>query len=546
MTRSNLSMFNNSASSSDPWVPTETSAADFRNLVSCYKWHLQNNNVSLEQVHEACSMHEELVRLGTETGIVYWLVGLLIIICNAVVLLGIIRTRQLHKPIYIYLANLAVTDVFAGIALLYRTVGHVRHGPMYDMLTYISLIIFSQMISASALVLMSTNAYVAMMHPVYFHNHAAGAKLRAAVGLSVSWILCALLAFSPIMGWNCVQMKTLTTGICISWYPLAFVVMSASILLLLCIGMLFTNISVYVTIRRREKRRLEQAAAGGPQAQGPGQNNAAQEEAQRRYEERVYKARTVMIHVVVAFVCWLLALLLFAVCKVLPDSCPRNGVFAGICLNSLINPIATLIRMPDLRNAIWQKLTGIYQTLVTTIRGNRADPQEDQAGAGDIPMIQVGPAQAERQDTPRLAPDEQSAVGNRQEGPARGEGQDTPRLAPDEQSAVGNRQEGPARGEGQDTPRLAPDQQSAVGNRQEGPARGQGQDTPRLAPDQQSAVGNRKEGPARGEGQDTPRLAPDQQSAAKKHQIRTYHRTRVPYKPSRGREVILPTIVEID
>ncbi|XP_019646537.1 PREDICTED: sphingosine 1-phosphate receptor 1-like [Branchiostoma belcheri] len=457
-------MFNNTGSS-DPWMLTETSDK-FRSLVSCYKWHLQNNNVSLAQAHEACSMHKDLVRLGTETDVVFWLMGLLIIIGNAVVLLGIIGTRQLHsdKPIYIYLANLAVTDVFAGIGLLYRTVGHVQHNVTYDFkLTYISLIIFSQITSASALTLMSINAYVAMMYPVYFHNHAGSAKLRAAVGLSISWIVCTVLAFSPKMGWNCLHIQTLTSGICISWYPLSFVITSTSILLFLCVSMLFTNISVYVAIRRRERRRLEQAAAGGPQAPGV---NPAQEEAQRKYEERVHKARTVMIHVVVAFVCWLLALLFFAVCKVLPDSCPRNGVFAGICLNSFINPIATLIRMPDLRTAIWQKLMSIYQTLVTVIRGNRVDPQEDQAGAGNIPTLQERPAQAEGQDTPRLAPDDQSAVGNCQEGPS--------------------------------------------------------------------------------EGQNTLHLAPDQQSAVKNRQIHTYRRTPGPYKPSRGREVVLPTIVEID
>eukprot|EP00058_Branchiostoma_floridae_P010380 XP_002595868.1 hypothetical protein BRAFLDRAFT_84236 [Branchiostoma floridae] len=115
-------MFNNS---SNPWMVTEgTPAPVFANLVSCYKWHLQNNTASIAQANEACSMHEDLVRLGTETDIVFWLMGLLIIISNAVVLVGIIGTRELRRPIYFYLANLAVTDVFAGIGLLYRTVGH--------------------------------------------------------------------------------------------------------------------------------------------------------------------------------------------------------------------------------------------------------------------------------------------------------------------------------------------------------------------------------------------------------------------------------------
>ncbi|KAI8514710.1 Gamma-tubulin complex component 5 [Branchiostoma belcheri] len=586
-------------------MPTETSAGEFRNLVSCYKWHLQNN-VSLEQVHEACSMDQDLVELGTETEVVFWLMGLLIIISNAVVLLGIIGTKQLHRPIYIYLANLAITDVFAGIGFLYRIVGHAGHGAMYDFrLTYASIIISSQITSASALAVLSINTYIAVMHPLFFHIHADSAKLRAGVTITVSWIVFSLLAFSPCMGWNCVHLETLTTGICISWYPLAFVVTCSSIALLLCVVMLFTNIRVYVAIRQREKRRLAQAAAGGHQASGvngPGQNNAAQEEAHRKYEERVYKARTVMIHVVVAFACWLLPLLLFVFCRVLPDFCPNNGVFSGICLNSLINPIATLIRTPDLRSAIWQKLTGVHQTLVTVIRRNRADPQEDQAGTGDVPSLQEGSARGRGHNTPRLAPGEQSMVGNCQEGPAHGEGQNAPRLAPGEQSMVGNCQEGPAHGEGQNAPRLAPGEQSMVGNCQEGPAHGEGQNAPRLAPGEQSMVGNcqegpahgegqnaprlapgeqsavrsprqegsahgegqnaqrlspdeqsavrnpRQEGPAHGEGQSTPRLAPDEQSAVKNRhrQIHTYRRMPEPSKPSRDTAGLQPIVVEID
>ncbi|XP_066266078.1 sphingosine 1-phosphate receptor 1-like [Branchiostoma lanceolatum] len=453
-------MFNNS---SNPWMLTEeTSAPEFANLVSCYKFHLRNNTASIAQANEACSMQEDLVRLGTGTDVVFWLMGLLIIISNAVVLLGIIGTRELHRPIYFFLANLAITDVFAGIGLLYRTVGHVGHSAMYDFLmTYINSIIFAQMTSASALSLLSLSSYVAVKHPIYFHVYADNAKLLTVVAMFVSWIVFSLLAFSPSMGWNCLHMQTLTTGICISYYPLAFVITCASILFLLCIVMMFTNISILLAIREREHRRLEQAIASAHQASGEnssGQNNAAQEEANRKFEERVYKARTVMIHVVVSFLFWLLPLLLVAVCRFSPDICPRrNGMFAGFSLNSFINPLATLIRTADIRNAIWQRLTGVRQTLVTVIRGNRVNPQEDQAGTGDAPNLQEGPAHGEGQNTLSLrAPNEQPAVGNRvnpqedqagtgdapnlQEGPAHGEGQHTPSLrAPDEQPAVGNR-----------------------------------------------------------------------------------------------------------
>eukprot|EP00058_Branchiostoma_floridae_P010379 XP_002595867.1 hypothetical protein BRAFLDRAFT_84235 [Branchiostoma floridae] len=417
-------MFNNS---SDPWMlPEETSVPKFIDLPSCYKWHLRNNTVSIAQADKACSMHDDLVSLGTETDIVFLLIGLITIISNAVVILGIVVTRELRKPIYFYLANLAMADVFAGIGLLYHIVGQPGHNLMYDsMLTYFNFVIFSQLTSASALSLLSVNSYVGVKHPIYFHIHADSAKLRAVVAMTVSWLIVSLLVFSPSMGWNCLHMETLTTGNCNHYYSLAFVIICACILFLLCIVMLFTNISVYVhvALREREKRRLEQAGVplGAPGENGPVQNveggdqpnNAAQEEAQRKYEARVYRSRTVMIHVVVAFVFWLLPLLLMAVCRSHPDMCPtRIGtvIFSSFSLNSLINPMATLYRTAELRDAIWQKLTGIHQTLVTVIRGNRVNPQEDQAGTGDTPNLQD--SHGEGQNTPQLASNEQPSVGN--------------------------------------------------------------------------------------------------------------------------------------
>eukprot|EP00058_Branchiostoma_floridae_P020910 XP_002606400.1 hypothetical protein BRAFLDRAFT_67651 [Branchiostoma floridae] len=423
-TRISSTMFNNS---SDPWMlPEETSAPEFVDLPSCYKWHLQNNTASIAQADEACSMHEDLVRLGTGTDVVFFLIGLIEIIANAVVILGIIGTKELRKPIYFFLANLAMADVFAGIGLLYRTVGHVGHNQMYDFsVTYLNFIIFSQMASASALSLLSVNSYVGLKYPIWFHIHADSANLRAGVAMTVMWIVFSLYAFSPSMGWNCLHMGTLTTGNCSNYFPRAYNIMGPCILLLMCMVLLFTNISVYIDVREREKRRLEQAGVppGVQGENGPVQNvggnqpnNAAQEEALRKYKARVYKSRTVMIYVVVSFVFWLLPLLLMAVCASHPNMCPgwigRETAFLFFSLNSLINPMATLIRTEELRNAIRQKITGIHQTLVTVMRGNRVDPQGDQAGTGGPPNLQQGSAHGEGQNTPGLAPDGQPQVGN--------------------------------------------------------------------------------------------------------------------------------------
>eukprot|EP00058_Branchiostoma_floridae_P020881 XP_002606371.1 hypothetical protein BRAFLDRAFT_67615 [Branchiostoma floridae] len=407
-------MFNNS---SDSWMlPEETSAPEFVDLPSCYKWHLQNNTASIAQADEACSMHEDLVRLGTGSSIVFLLIGLTTIITNAVVILGIMSKKELRKPIYFFLANLAMSDVFAGIGLLYRTVGHVGHNRMYDFtVTYLTFIMFSQLTSGSALSLLSINSYVGVKYPIWFHIHADSANVRAGVAMTVMWIVFSLFAFSPSMGWNCLHMETLNTSTCTYYFPEAYIIMCSCISLLMCIVILFTNISVYVAIREREKRRLEQAGVPPGAQNGPVQNmggnqpnNAAQEEALRKYEARMYKSRTVMIYVVVAFVVWLLPLPMMAVCISHANTCARwigrDILYSFFTLNSLINPIATLIRTEELRDAIWQKMTGIHQKLVTVMRGNRVDPQGDQAGTGGPPNLQQGSAHGEGQNTPGLAP----------------------------------------------------------------------------------------------------------------------------------------------
>ncbi|XP_035697318.1 uncharacterized protein LOC118430512 [Branchiostoma floridae] len=394
MTRTSSGMFNNI---SEPWLPTAgTPAPEFQTLVSCYQWFSRNKTLSVAQVDEVCSLYEDIVRLGTGGDLIFWLTGLLIIIGNAAVLWGIIGTQELRTPLYFYYANLAMSDVLAGIGLLYRTAGYVGYSRNLYLfiLNFVSLMTFSQIMSASALSVLSVNSYVGLMYPVFYRNHNKNGNTKRLAGLVLagSWIGYSLLVFSPSMGWNCLQMGTLTNGNCIANCPVAFVVICVSILFLLCCNMLFTNISLFIAIRKREKRRLEQATSDQNREGGTQQNNVAQDKALQKFRKNVHKARTVMIHVVVSFACWLLAAVLVVLCVTWPDMCPSNqsSVYAATCLNSAINPVATLIRTPDLRKAIWRKLRGIYRVFVTLIRRleNRMMQQEELPGQGNAPDLQ--------------------------------------------------------------------------------------------------------------------------------------------------------------
>ncbi|KAI8487015.1 Gamma-tubulin complex component 5 [Branchiostoma belcheri] len=241
-------MFNNSSLASP--VTGRTSAREFNRQIPCILWHLQNKS-SYDEAEEACSEYTDFVGIGTGLTVAFWLTGLHIIISNAAVLWGIIRTPELRKQIYMFMANLAVADMLAAI-------------------------------------------------------------------------------------------------------------------------------------KERQKRRLGQPG-------GHNDHNALQDQpndaAERKYQRSVHKARTVMIQVVAAFIFWLLPMILIPACIKAGEKCPfSTGDTFGVSLlgpllmafNSAINPVASIIRTPDLRQSLRRDITTIYQALTTMIRGNRVNPQDEQ------------------------------------------------------------------------------------------------------------------------------------------------------------------------
>ncbi|KAI8506102.1 Gamma-tubulin complex component 5 [Branchiostoma belcheri] len=290
--RISTTLWNNS--SAPPFASGNTSPFEkFDGQTSCLMWHLQNKTVfqGYTEAQQACSIYDNTEELGTTTAVISWVLGLLIVTGNAVVILGIVRTTQLHKPLYIYMTNLAVSDLVGGSGLL--------------------------------------------------------------------------------VGWNCLDINTPN---CLLFYHTAFVGIVATLAIVLAGIMLFTNISTFVAVKQRQKRRFGQQPRNNLGQNGTGQHqphNIAQNEAERKFKKSVQKARTVLIYVVVAFIFWLLPVVLLPICQ---RECP---LIAGpheravmLTFNSAINPIASIIRTPDLRRGIWQT--------VMDIRRNPANPQVQQ------------------------------------------------------------------------------------------------------------------------------------------------------------------------
>ncbi|XP_035684260.1 rhodopsin, GQ-coupled-like [Branchiostoma floridae] len=382
-------MFNNS--SVLPSLPT-ASPDIFDRQLQCVLTNLLKRTVSYDQARQACSVYKDFTKLGPITAIVFWLVGIFIIITNAAVILTIIRTRTLRKPVYFYMANLAMSDLMSGIGQLYYA--GVEYS-LYSRLYSTNVIFYSQVMSATALALFSLNSYVAVKHPIFFRIHSDTANRDAGIAIASSWLILSLVVFTPSMGWNCLDMPSPN---CSGYYNDSFVGLSITMVLLPAIIMLFTNTSVFIAIKNRQKNRPGQQVGAGVRNQiqddaeahnrtGQHDDNPVQTGAERKFRKIVEKSRTVLIHVVVAFVFWLISILFIPICrKMCPPSTGPRGVYVLLLmtLNSAINPITSTLRTPELRDGLWQNMAAIHRVLVAVFRANPEDPPDRQPA---LPVI---------------------------------------------------------------------------------------------------------------------------------------------------------------
>ncbi|XP_066265655.1 sphingosine 1-phosphate receptor 1-like [Branchiostoma lanceolatum] len=415
-------MFNNS--SAFPFVSENTSSdVVFDKQLSCFLWHLRKKTMPSDRIQDVCSIYDDLLEMGSVANVIWCVIGLFIIIPNVTVLGTILSRKELKKPMYFYMANLALSDILAGVtlpssvAIRLEPIGLTR---LYKLMNMSSLIIYSQMVSASAISMLSVDSYVAIKYPVYFHIHAGDAKRNALVAIVSSWLVLSLFAFSSSMGWNCLDK---VDPECENFYPPGFISLIAAIVLCMVSIMLFTNISTFIAIKQRRKRRLGQGGAPQPlqnninQGQniavvGQHQNNA-QEETDRKFRKSVRKAGTVMIQVVVALFFWILPLVFIAICLVDVKRCPLqkgpNQLAILWTLNSIINPIASIARTPDLRKGIWQNFMAIHRIVVTVLRRSRTDPLHEQHVSGNNAQLQGRATQENQQQN---TTEERSTTGN--------------------------------------------------------------------------------------------------------------------------------------
>lgn len=262
---------------------------------------------------------------------------------NSTVIVAIVLSKELHKPIFLLFCNLAISDLLCSSSSFWITTLFLLD-PEGTVLGYKGLLapyaFYTMSILATIynLVIIGIERYLAVaeclrMRCRVTRNQTLGTAL-------VAWLLAFSLGFMPLMGWNCLErasVSALYSPLCID-YLIFITVPHCTVAVILP---LFTYINIIGFLR---KQTVAMVALGQAQA--------------------TYKLAEIQVARTSVFI-WLLAVLSYTpffigvLLDLAYEDCPGNlsrGVYVFrnlttmmITMNSLGNPIIYALKMKKLR-----------------------------------------------------------------------------------------------------------------------------------------------------------------------------------------------------
>lgn len=257
-----------------------------------------------------------------------------IVVENLLVLIAVGRNSKFHSAMYLFLGNLAASDLLAGMAFIANTLlsGSVTLG-----LTPVQW--FAR--EGSAFITLSASVFSLLAIAIERHVAIAKVKLygsdkscRMLLLIGASWVISLVLGGLPILGWNCLGRLDACSTV-LPLYAKQYVLCVVTIFSVILLAIVALYIRIYCVVRSSH------ADLAGPQT--------------------LALLKTVTIVLGVFIVCWLPAfsiLLLDYACPV--RSCPvlykAHYFFAFATLNSLLNPVIYTWRSRDLRREVLRPL----------------------------------------------------------------------------------------------------------------------------------------------------------------------------------------------
>ncbi|XP_067892699.1 lysophosphatidic acid receptor 3 [Heterodontus francisci] len=141
---------------------------------------------------------------------------LLIFLCNAMIIIAVVRNRQFHFPFYYLLANLAAADIFASLAytfLMFHTGQISKTLTVHRYFLRQALLDVSFSASMYSLLVIAIERYFSVMKMMLHSNLS---KRRVCCLILVIWAAAVFMSTIPNMGWHCIC----NTSTCSSLAPI--------------------------------------------------------------------------------------------------------------------------------------------------------------------------------------------------------------------------------------------------------------------------------------------------------------------------------------
>uniref|UniRef100_A0A8C3NI89 Uncharacterized protein n=1 Tax=Geospiza parvula TaxID=87175 RepID=A0A8C3NI89_GEOPR len=247
---------------------------------------------------------------------------------NLLVLVSICRNKRLHLAMYIFIGNLAASDLLAGAAFMANTLlsgsttfsltpvqWFVREGTAFATLAA----------SVFSLLAIAIERHVAITKVKVYSSDKS---CRMVLLIGACWVIAGAVGSLPIMGWNCIS----DLGDCSTVLPLyskRYVLFVTTIFTLILMAIVGLYTRIYCIVRSSH---AEIASA-----------------------QTLALLKTVTIVLGAFIVCWLPAFIIL----LMDASCPvracrvlysANYFFAFATLNSAANPVIYMLRSKDMRS----------------------------------------------------------------------------------------------------------------------------------------------------------------------------------------------------
>ncbi|XP_048378105.1 sphingosine 1-phosphate receptor 2-like [Stegostoma tigrinum] len=263
------------------------------------------------------------------TSVVFIILCSFIILENLLVLVAICRYKKFHSAMFYFIGNLALSDLFAGIAYIFNI---VFSGSQTMKLTPLQWFI------REGTMFVALAASVLSLLAIAIERHAAIVKVKLYSGdkntrmcllIGSCWIASVLLGGLPVMGWNCLC----HVNGCSTVLPLFsknYILFCITLLSIILLSIVILYVRIYLIVRSSH---CETAA---PQT--------------------LALLKTVTIVLGVFIVCWaptfIMLLLDFAYTESNLKILHKAEIFLALStLNSAMNPIIYTLRSRDMRRA---------------------------------------------------------------------------------------------------------------------------------------------------------------------------------------------------